>query len=230
MCTVRSLRSSAQFVDTVEDAAPGRHPEEIIPVSPAVSLVTTRVVIGMTGATGQLYGIRALELLEEGDYESHLILSNASELNIKQESEYEVDEVRKMADEVHNIKNIGAQTASGSFKTAGMLVTPCSMKTLSNIANAASGDLITRTADVHLKERRPVVVMPREKPLNRIHLENMLKVTDAGGIIMPPFPSFYQQPDSIDEMVTRTMSRALAQLGVEIEFEEWAGIGADIDD
>lgn len=192
--------------------------------------MTERVVIGMTGATGQLYGIRALELLEESEYESHLILSNASELNIKQESEYDVEEVRALADKLHNIKNIGAQTASGSFKTAGMLVTPCSMKTLSNIANAASGDLITRSADVHLKERRPVVVMPREKPLNRIHLQNMLKVTDAGGIIMPPFPSFYQQPDSIDEMVTRTMARALSQLGVEIEFDEWAGIGADVDD
>jgi 4-hydroxy-3-polyprenylbenzoate decarboxylase len=182
----------------------------------------------MTGATGQLYGIRALELLKQGDYEVHLILSNASELNIKQESDYEVSDVKEMADTLHNIKNIGAPTASGSFETAGMLVTPCSMKTLSNIANAASGDLITRSADVNLKERRPVVVMPREKPLNRIHIENMLKVTDAGGIIMPPFPSFYNRPDSIDEMVTRTMSRALSQLGVDVEYEEWAGVRADL--
>lgn len=190
--------------------------------------VTTRVVIGMTGATGQLYGIRALELLEQGDYEVHLILSNASELNIKQESDYEVSDVKEMADKLHGIKNIGAPTASGSFETAGMLVTPCSMKTLSNIASAASGDLITRSADVNLKERRPVVVMPREKPLNRIHIENMLKVTDAGGIIMPPFPSFYNQPDSINEMVTRTMSRALSQLGIDVEYEEWAGVTADL--
>lgn len=193
--------------------------------------MTTRVVIGMTGATGQLYGIRALELLEEADdVESHLILSNASEINIKQESEYEVSDVRDLADKLHNYKNIGAETASGSFDTAGMLVVPCSMKTLSNIANAATGDLISRSTDVHLKERRPVVVMPREKPLNRIHIENMLKVTDAGGIIMPPFPSFYQRPDSIDEMVTRTMSRALSQLGIEVTFEEWEGIGADVED
>lgn len=190
--------------------------------------VTTRVVIGMTGATGQLYGIRALELLKQGDYEVHLILSNASELNIKQESDYGVSDVKEMADKLHSIKNIGAPTASGSFETAGMLVTPCSMKTLSNIASAASGDLITRSADVNLKERRPVVVMPREKPLNRIHIENMLKVTDAGGIIMPPFPSFYNQPDSIDEMVTRTMSRALSQLGIDVEYEEWEGVKADL--
>ncbi len=190
--------------------------------------MTTRVVIGMTGATGQLYGIRALELLEQVDSEVHLILSNASELNIKQESDYEVSDVKEMADKLHNIKNIGAPTASGSFETAGMLVTPCSMKTLSNIASAASGDLITRSADVNLKERRPVVVMPREKPLNRIHIENMLKVTDAGGIIMPPFPSFYNRPDSIDEMVTRTMSRALSQLGIDVEYEEWVGVRADI--
>jgi 4-hydroxy-3-polyprenylbenzoate decarboxylase len=181
----------------------------------------------MTGATGQLYGIRALELLNEGDYEAHLIMSKSSELNVRQESEYEVEEVKALADEVHNYKNIGAPTASGSFKTAGMLVTPCSMKTLSTIAHADSGNLISRSADVNLKERRPVVVMPREKPLNRIHIENMLKVTDAGGIIMPPFPSFYNRPDSIDEMVTRTMSRALSQLGIDVPIDEWVGLAED---
>lgn len=181
----------------------------------------------MTGATGQLYGIRALELLQEGEYEVHLIMSSSSELNVKQESEYEVEEVKELADELHNYKNIGAPTASGSFATAGMLIAPCSMKTLSNIAHANSGNLISRSADVNLKERRPVVVMPREKPLNRIHIENMLKVTDAGGTIVPPFPSFYNRPDSIDEMVTRTTARALSQLGVDVEYEEWVGLSED---
>lgn len=181
----------------------------------------------MTGATGQLYGIRALELLEDDEYEVHLIMSSSSELNVRQESEYEVEEVKAMADELHNYKNIGAPTASGSFKTAGMLIAPCSMKTLSHIAHANSGNLISRSADVNLKERRPVVVMPREKPLNRIHIENMLKVTDAGGTIVPPFPSFYNRPDSIDEMVTRTTARALSQLGIDIEYDEWVGLAED---
>lgn len=179
----------------------------------------------MTGATGQVYGIRALELLQETDYETHLIVSSASEINIAQESVYEPEEVRALADELHDIKNIGAPTASGSFKTTGMLITPCSMKTLSNIAHANSGNLITRSADVMLKERHPLVVMPREKPLNHIHLKNMLKVTDAGGIIMPPFPSFYQRPNSIEEMITRTMSRTLSLFDIEIEYEEWKGLG-----
>lgn len=180
----------------------------------------------MTGATGQIYGIRALELLREEGYESHLILSNASEINIVQESEYTVKDVKDLADEIHDYKNIGAPTASGSFETKGMLVSPCSMKTLSNIAHANSGNLITRSADVILKERRPLVVMPREKPFNRIHIKNMLEVTDAGGIIMPPFPSFYQRPETIDEMITRTMARSLSLLDIDVDYEEWEGLGS----
>ncbi|WP_416841482.1 UbiX family flavin prenyltransferase [Haloferax sp. DFSO52] len=186
-----------------------------------------RVVIGMTGATGQIYGIRALELLEPLDCEVHLILSNASKINIKQEARYDVADIEALADVVHSNKNIGATTASGSFNTNGMLIVPCSMKTLSNIAHAASGSLITRSADVMLKERRPLVVMPREKPFNRIHLKNMLEVTDAGGIVFPPFPSFYQQPKTIDEMITRTMARALSHLDVNVEYDEWEGIAPD---
>jgi 4-hydroxy-3-polyprenylbenzoate decarboxylase len=178
----------------------------------------------MTGATGQVYGIRALELIGETKYETHLILSSASEINITQESDYTVREVKALADELHAVKNIGAPTSSGSFKTAGMLIAPCSMKTLSNIAYADSGNLITRSADVMLKERRTLVLMPREKPFNRIHLKNMLEVTDAGGIIMPPFPSFYQQPGNIDEMITRTVARALSLFDIEVEYEEWEGI------
>lgn len=181
----------------------------------------------MTGATGQIYGIRALELLEPLDCEVHLILSKASKINIKQEAQYSVADIEALADVVHSNKNVGATTASGSFKTNGMLIVPCSMKTLSNVAYAASSNLITRSADVMLKERRPLVLMPREKPFNHIHLKNMLEVTDAGGIVFPPFPSFYQQPGTIDEMISRTMARALSHLGVDVEYDEWAGIGAD---
>ena len=178
----------------------------------------------MTGATGQIYGVRALELLGENGYETHLVLSDAAKINLQQEIEYAPSDVEALADVVHDNRNIGAETASGSFRTLGMLIAPCSMKTLSNVAHGNAGNLITRSADVMLKERRALVVMPREKPFNRIHLKNMLELTDAGAIVMPPFPSFYQGPKSIDEMITRTVARALAQLDVEVEYEEWAGL------
>lgn len=187
--------------------------------------MTERVVIGMTGATGQCYGIRLLELLSETEFEVHLVLSNAADINIKQESDTTVQAVRELADVVHSNKNIGAKTASGSFRTEGMIIAPCSMKTLSNIAHGNSGSLMTRSADVMLKERRPLVLLPREKPFNRIHLQNMLAVHDAGGIIMPPFPSFYQNPSSIDEMVTRTAKRTLSLLDIDVNIDEWEGIG-----
>jgi 4-hydroxy-3-polyprenylbenzoate decarboxylase len=183
----------------------------------------------MTGATGQLYGIVALELLETLDCETHLVLSDAAKLNIRQESAYNVAEIEALADELHDTKNIGASIASGSFTTTGMIITPCSMKTLSNIAHGNSGSLITRAADVTLKERRPLVLMPREKPLNRIHLQNMLTVTDAGAIVMPPFPSFYNRPESIEEMVTRTMQRTLSLLGLKADLDEWKGVGVALE-
>jgi len=179
----------------------------------------------MTGSTGQIYGIRLLQLLRGTDYESHLVLSEAAKLNIVQEADLSVEEVEGLADERYDVKNVGAAIASGSFRTAGMVVAPCSMKTLSNVAHASAGNLITRAADVTLKERRPLVLMPREKPFNRIHLENMLKATDAGAIIMPPFPSFYQQPADIDEMISRTIARTLSLLDVHVEYDEWTGMG-----
>jgi 4-hydroxy-3-polyprenylbenzoate decarboxylase len=186
-----------------------------------------RLVVGMTGATGKLFGITALEILAEQDsIESHLVLSDASKINIQHECSRQVSEVTALADHVHNNKDIGAAIASGSFNTRGMLITPCSMKTLSNIAHGNSGNLITRAADVTLKERRPLVVMPREKPFNRIHLKNMLEVTDAGGIILPPLPSFYQHPDSIQDMVTRTMIRALNQFDFGLDYDEWQGVSS----
>lgn len=178
----------------------------------------------MTGATGQQYGIRALQLLGKTDSETHLILSDSAKVNLKQEADMTVANVEALADEVHSNENIGATIASGSFVTEGMLIAPCSMKTLSNIAHGSSGNLMTRSADVALKERRPLVLLPREKPFNRIHLKNMLEVTDAGGMIFPPFPSFYRQPDSIDEMISRTLARALSHLDVDITFDEWEGL------
>lgn len=186
--------------------------------------MSDRVVIALTGATGQCYGIRALELLEETNYEVHLVFSDSAAININHETDYAPEAVTSLADVVHENDNIGAVTASGSFRSKGMLVAPCSMKTLSNVAHGNARNLITRTADVMLKERRPLVLMPREKPFNRIHLENMLTVTDAGGLIVPPFPSFYQNPTSISEMVTRTVARTLTYLDVDITVEEWPGL------
>lgn len=188
------------------------------------TLVANRIIVGMSGATGQLYGVRALQLLADTDYETHLIYSNAALLTLRQETEFTEDDLHTLTDAVHGIKNIGAKTASGSFRTDGMLIAPCSMKSLSNIAHGNAGNLITRSADVTLKERRPLVVMPREKPFNRIHLENMLAVTDAGGIVMPPFPSFYQGSMNVDDMITRTVARALSLFDVDIPYDEWDGL------
>jgi len=189
--------------------------------------MTDRIIVAMTGASGQIYGIRALEILADTAIETHLIYSDAAAMTLQHETDYELSYLSESADEVHSVKNIGAQTASGSFRTTGMLVVPCSMRTLSNIAHGNAGNLITRSADVTLKERRPLVVMPREKPLNRIHLKNMLTVTDAGGIIMPPFLSFYQNEDNMDEMITRTVARALSLCDIEISYDEWEGLSGD---
>lgn len=184
------------------------------------------VLISITGATGQVYGVRALELLADTEYDTHLILSNAAKINLNQEKAYSVGEVEALADEVYNIQNVGAAPASGSFRLQGMLIAPCSMKTLSNIAVGNAHNLTTRAADVMLKERKPLVVMPREKPFNRIHLQNMLDLTDAGGIVFPPFPSFYYSA-SLDEMITRTVARAITHLDIDIDFEQWTGLSSE---
>lgn len=186
-----------------------------------------RVIVALTGATGQFYGIRALELLEDLDWETHLVYSEAAVITVGQETPYAPSDLDAMADEVHSPKNIGAPIASGSFQTEGMLIAPCSMKTLANVAHGNTGNLITRAADVALKERRTLVVMPREKPLNRIHLKNMLDLTDAGAIVNPPFPSFYQGSNNIDQMITRTVARTLSLFDIEIPYDEWDGLHED---
>ena len=187
--------------------------------------MTDRVIVGVTGATGQAYAISALQLLDETDVEVHLIVSDAAKVTLPQETDDTISELLAYGDVIHDVDNIGAKTASGSFRTEGMLVTPCSMKTLADVAHGHSGNLITRSADVMLKERRPLVLMPRETPFNRIHLENMLSVTDAGAVVVPPFPAFYHNPDSIESMVVDTMARALSHLGVDLDPEEWQGLG-----
>ncbi len=184
-----------------------------------------RLVIGMSGSSGVIYGIRMLEALaQDPEVETHLILSQAAKMNIGIETQWSVAEVEALADEVHNNKNIGASIASGSYKTAGMIVVPCSMKTLSGIANSYAENLIIRAADVMLKERRQLVIVPRESPLHTGHCELMLKASQIGAIICPPSPAFYTSPKTVDDIINHTVARVLDLFDIETDnLERWQG-------
>jgi 4-hydroxy-3-polyprenylbenzoate decarboxylase len=174
-----------------------------------------RLVIAITGATGAIYGIRLLQVLRDmPGVETHLMLSEAGVLNLHQELDMNRKDAEAFADVVHNVRDIGASIASGSFQSDGMIVAPCSMKTLAAVAHGLSDNLISRAADVVLKERRRLVLMVRETPFNLAHLRNMTAVTEMGGIIFPPLPGFYQRPQSIIEMVDHTVGRVLDLYGV----------------
>jgi flavin prenyltransferase len=188
-----------------------------------------RLIVAITGATGSIYGIRMLEILREvGGWESHLVLSEAGALNAWQDHGLSRKDVNKLADVVHNVRDVGATIASGSFITHGMVIAPCSMKTLAGVAHAYSDNLVTRAADVILKERRRLVLMPREAPLNLAHLRNMVTVTEMGGIIFPPVPAFYSHAKSIDAMVDHTVGRALDLFGIAHgRVKRWAGMAGN---
>ena len=187
-----------------------------------------RVVIGMTGATGAIYGIRLLELLREhSDCSRHLIISPWAEETITYETGYTVPQVRSLADEVYDVRDLAAPVSSGSFQTLGMVVLPCSMKTLSAIAHGYDDNLIVRAADVTIKEGRPLVLCPRESPLSAIHLENMLKLSRLGVKLVPPMPNFYQHPATIDDLVRYQVIRTLDQLGLHLENAGRWGEGGD---
>jgi polyprenyl P-hydroxybenzoate/phenylacrylic acid decarboxylase-like protein len=188
-----------------------------------------RLIVGMTGATGSIYGLRVLEALRSlGGWESHLIVSDAGMLNAWQEYKLARKDIQKLADVVHNVRDVGASVASGSFITEGMVIAPCSMKTLSGVAHAFSDNLITRAADVILKERRRLVLITREAPLNLAHLRNMVAVTEMGGVIFPPVPAFYSGAKSIDDLVNHTVGRVLDLFGVEHStINRWKGIKND---
>jgi flavin prenyltransferase len=179
------------------------------------------VVIGISGATGVVYGVRALELLREAGVTTHLVVSRAGGMTRAYESELSAQRLRELADEYHPVGDLGASIASGSFRTLGMLVAPCTVNTLGEIANGLSSNLLTRAADVTLKERRPLVLMVRETPLTAIHLRNMQRVTEAGGIIAPPVPAFYTAPRSVEEMVTQSVARALDLFGLDLVPARW---------
>lgn len=186
-----------------------------------------RLIVGISGATGIIYGVRLLELLQQTDVETHLVVSRAGDITRAHELGIDAQHLRSLATVSYSINDVGAAISSGSFRTMGMVVLPCSMKTLAEIATGVTSNLLTRAADVVLKERRRLVLLARETPLHTIHLKNMLAVTECGGIIMPPVPAFYTKPQSIDEMVTNTVCRVLDLFDLEVgQLKRW---GEDID-
>ena len=174
-----------------------------------------RIIVAISGASGAVYGVRLLQVLRDTPgVESHLVVSSAGWRNVEEEHGQQRADIEALADHVHDIANIGAAIASGSFQSSGMVVAPCSMRTLAAIAHGLSDNLITRAADVLLKERRRLVLMVRESPLSLIHLRNMVGATEAGAIICPPMPAFYLRPKTIDDIVDFSVARALDLLEV----------------
>src|SRR6201996_749282 len=185
-----------------------------------------RLVVGVSGASGIVYGLRALDACRELGIESHLVMSKAAAVTLAQETALSVADVNAKASVVHKVSDIGASIASGSFRTLGMIVAPCSVRTMSEIATGVTSSLLSRAADVALKERRPLVLMVRETPLHLGHLRTMVKLAEMGAVIAPPLPAFYAQPASLGAMVDQSVGRALDLFGL-----AWAGVkrwGEDI--
>lgn len=184
-----------------------------------------RLVVGITGASGVILGIRLLELLRDTDIETHLVISSSGQINIQQETAWKVSDVYGLADLYYEEQDIGAKIASGSYTTMGMIIIPCSIKTLSAVANSYADDLIVRSADVTLKEGRPLVLVVRETPLHRGHLRLMDLAAKAGAIIYPPLPAYYKHPQSLEDIIDNIIGRVLARMGIENTwFQEWEGI------
>lgn len=185
-----------------------------------------RLIVAITGASGAVYGVRLLQVLREvPDLETHLMVSAAGWMNVEQEIDLPRRDIEAFAHVVHSVRDVGACVASGSFATDGMVVAPCSMRTLAAIAHGLSDNLVTRAADVVLKERRRLVLMVRETPLNLAHLRNMTAVTEMGGVVFPPVPAFYNRPGSVDELVDHTVGRVLDLVGVAQSLSpSWQGL------
>ena len=185
-----------------------------------------KLVVGITGASGVILGIRLLQVVREAKLaETHLIISAAAKATIAQETNWKVSDVEALAHMAHNVNDVGATLASGSFVTAGMVVIPCSVKTLSAVANSYSADLISRAADVTLKEGRPLVLVFRETPLHLGHLRLMERAVEIGAVILPPVPAFYARPQTVDDLVDNTVGRILLRMGIENElYLQWAGM------
>lgn len=182
-----------------------------------------RLIIGISGATGAIYGVRMLEILAKIDeIETHLVMSKAGRMTIQVETPYAVKDVEAMADVVHDINNVGASVSSGSFRTEGMVIAPCSMKSMGAIAHSLGADLLVRAADVVLKERKKLVLVVRETPLHLGHLEAMAALTRMGAIIFPPVPAFYHRPKTLDDVINQTVTRILDQFDIDVDlFQRW---------
>ncbi|MDF1623205.1 MAG: UbiX family flavin prenyltransferase [Pseudohongiella nitratireducens] len=184
-----------------------------------------RLIIGMSGASGLIYGIRMLEALREHQgIETHLVMTSAARLNIALETDWDANDVIALADQVHSVKDLAASVASGSFRTDGMIIAPCSMKTLSAVVNSYTDNLLTRAADVVLKERRRLVLMPRETPLHAGHCELLLKATQIGAIVAPPMPAWYAKPKTLDDIVNHNVGRVLDLFDIDTDLvTRWEG-------
>ncbi len=182
-----------------------------------------RIIVGISGSSSPIYGIRTLEALRHtGSTEIHLVLSETAQRTISLETDWSVEDVLKLADVVHKNGDLAASISSGSFKTDGMIVAPCSMRSLSEIAHGATSQLLTRAADVHLKERRRLILMVRETPLNLGHLRNMVQATESGAIILPPVPAFYHRPQTVDDLINHSVGKALDLLSIPHQlFRRW---------
>jgi len=184
-----------------------------------------KLIVGITGASGVIYGVRTLQVLSQLGVETHLIISQAGLKNLEIETRYTLKHLQSIASHVHDIEDLGASLASGSFRVDGMIVAPCSIKSLSAIAHSYSHNLLVRAADVTLKERRRLVLLVRETPLHEGHLELMVKVTRMGGIIMPPVPAFYHQPKTIEEVIDHTIGKALDLFSIDHHlFIRWGAL------
>lgn len=205
--------------------------QEQSPLNRTAPPARKRIVVAISGASGAVYGVRLLQMLAELDeVETHLTVSAAGLLNLQQELGMNREQLERLAHVSHPIHDVGAAIASGSFRSEGMVVAPCSMRTLAAIAHGLSDNLITRCADVTLKERRRLILMVRESPLNLAHLRNMTSVTEMGGIVFPPVPGFYHRPQTIAQMVDQTVSRVIDLLGLpQTEAPRWSGMAPTTD-
>jgi 4-hydroxy-3-polyprenylbenzoate decarboxylase len=187
--------------------------------------VARRLIVGITGASGAIYGVRLLQLLQATDIETHLVMSRSARITLSQELDTSVSDVTALADVVHQADNIGATISSGSFKTMGMVIAPCSMRSLAEIASGVTSSLVTRAADVVLKERRRLVLLARETPLHLGHLRAMTAVTEIGAIVYPPVPAFYARPGSLEQMVDQTLGRVLDLFDISTDVvSRWQGL------
>jgi 4-hydroxy-3-polyprenylbenzoate decarboxylase len=194
---------------------------------PAAAAPRRRIVVGISGASGAIYGVRLLGMLRDAGIESHLVVSRSAQITLAQEMDLRLADIEQMADVFYPNADIGAAISSGSFHVDGMVIVPCSIKTLSEVATGCTGSLLSRAADVMLKERRRLVMMVRETPLHAGHIRSLAAVTEAGAIVYPPVPAFYSKPESLEEMVDHTLGRVLDLFGIDTHaVRRWQGVAA----